>query len=102
MFSSPVQMYGIGAVVGTLVGTVLGQGVGRRAALMMLCLPDILAWVIAALANNILMIKVIRECCCYFWILMNSIIMMFQTSRFLAGLAAGGYSLCVQVRVTEL
>ena len=52
-------MYGIGAVVGTLVGTGLGQGVGRRAALMMLCLPDILSWVIAALANNILMIKVI-------------------------------------------
>ena len=51
-------MYGIGAVVGTLLGTALGQGVGRRAALMMLCLPDILAWVIAALANNILMIKV--------------------------------------------
>ena len=51
-------MYGIGAVLGTLVGTVLGQGVGRRAALMMLSLPDILAWVIAALANNILMIKV--------------------------------------------
>ena len=58
-------MYGIGAVVGALVGTALGQGVGRRAALMMLCIPDILAWVIAALANNILMIKVTkmrREC----------------------------------------
>ena len=53
-------MYGIGAVVGTVVGTGLGQGVGRRAALMMLCLPDILAWVIAALANNILMIKVTK------------------------------------------
>ena len=53
-------MYGIGAVVGTLVGTALGQGAGRRAALMILCLPDILAWVIAALANNILMIKVIK------------------------------------------
>ena len=51
-------MYGIGAVMGTLVGTVLGQGLGRRAALMLLCLPDILAWVVAALANNILMIKV--------------------------------------------
>ena len=55
-------MYGIGAVLGTLVGTVLGQGVGRRAALMMLSLPDILAWVIAALANNILMIKVTGLC----------------------------------------
>ena len=53
-------MYGIGAVVGTLVGTALGQGAGRRAALMMLCLPDILAWIIAALANNITMIKVIK------------------------------------------
>lgn len=74
-------MYGIGAVLGTLVGTVLGQGVGRRAALMMLSLPDILAWVIAALANNILMIK---------------------TSRFLAGLAAGGYSLCIQIYVGEI
>ena len=59
MFSSSVQMYGIGAVMGTLVCTALGQSVGRRAALMMLCLPDILAWVVAALANNILMIKVI-------------------------------------------
>ena len=63
-------MYGIGAVVGTLVGTALGQGAGRRAALMMLCLPDILAWVIAALANNILMIKVTKMLSdTEFWIL---------------------------------
>ena len=51
-------MYGIGAVVGTLVGTVLGQSLGRRAALMLLAIPDILAWVIAALANNVLMLEV--------------------------------------------
>ena len=95
-------MYGIGAVVGTLVGTALGQGAGRRAALMMLCLPDILAWVIAALANNILMIKVMRRDN-EFWIMkINVHITMFQTSRFLAGLAAGGYSLCIQARVSEL
>ena len=90
-------MYGIGAVVGTLVGTGLGQGVGRRAALMMLCLPDILSWVIAALANNILMIKVTE-----YKEIINSQDTMFQTSRFLAGLAAGGYSLCIQARVSDL
>ena len=51
-------MYGIGAVVGTLGATALAQLVGRRAALMLLTLPDILAWIIAALANTILMIEV--------------------------------------------
>jgi len=76
-----VQMYGIGAVVGTLGATALAQLVGRRAALMLLTLPDILAWIIAALANTILMI---------------------ETSRFLAGLAAGGYILCIQVYVGEI
>ena len=64
-------MYGIGAVLGTLVGTALGQGAGRRAALMILCLPDILAWVIAALANNITMIKVM--CNNGFWLLLMNV-----------------------------
>ena len=46
------------------------------ACLLVLALPDLVGWVLAALASNLAML---------------------HTSRLLAGLAAGGYILCIQV-----
>ena len=92
-----VRLYGLGTVVGALVAMVLGQTYGRRgkssthsnhrhrhrvtvslsaACLLVLAVPDLLGWVVAALASNLAML---------------------HTSRLLAGAAAGGYILCIQV-----
>ena len=46
------------------------------ACLLVLAVPDLLGWVVAALASNLAML---------------------HTSRLLAGTAAGGYILCIQV-----
>ena len=97
-----VRLYGLGTVVGALVAMVLGQTYGRRgksstvttdtykdteadgpvvtslsaACLLVLAVPDLVGWVVAALASNLAML---------------------HTSRLLAGTAAGGYILCIQV-----
>ena len=47
----------------------------------MLAVPDLLGWVLAALASNLAML---------------------HTSRLLAGVAAGGYILCIQVHRRSL
>ena len=51
------------------------------ACLLVLAVPDLLGWVLAALASNLAML---------------------HTSRLLAGAAAGGYILCIQVHRKSL
>jgi len=76
-----VQMYGVGAVLGILLATILGQLYGRRACLMFLAVPDMIGWVITAIATNTVLL---------------------QSARFISGVAGGGYILCVQVFVGEI
>lgn len=76
-----VQIYGIGAVFGILIATVLGQLYGRRACLMFLAVPDMIGWVITAIATST---------------------SLLQSARFILGMAGGGYLLCVQVYVGEI
>merc|ERR1712241_359569 len=74
-------MFSLGAIFGGLISAFLGKTYGRRVSLMMLTLPDLLGWVLVASSQNI-------------W--------MMLTGRFLAGLAAAGYSPNIQIFVAEV
>jgi MFS family permease len=75
------SIFGLGAIVGGLSAAYLGNRFGRRVALMCLVVPDLLSWVLVATAQNLPMMLV---------------------GRFLAGLAAAGYSPNIQIFVAEI
>jgi len=74
-------MFSLGAIFGGLISAFLGKTYGRRVSLMLLTVPDLLGWILVASSQNI-------------W--------MMLTGRFLAGLAAGGYSPNIQIFVAEI
>jgi len=74
-------MFSLGAIFGGLISAFLGKTYGRRVSLMMLTVPDLLGWILVASSQNI-------------W--------MMLTGRFLAGLAAAGYSPNIQIFVAEI
>merc|ERR1719189_1830650 len=74
-------IFGLGAVVGGLSSAYLGNRFGRRVSLLLLALPDLLSWVMVAAAQNLPMMLV---------------------GRFLAGVAAAGYSPNIQIFVCEI
>ena len=75
------SIFGLGAIVGGLSAAYLGNRFGRRVALLCLVLPDLLSWVLVATAQNLPMMLV---------------------GRFLAGMAAAGYSPNIQIFVQEI
>lgn len=75
------SIFGLGAVVGGLSAAYLGNRFGRRVTLMCLVFPDLLSWVMIATAQNLPMMLV---------------------GRFMAGLAAAGYSPNIQIFVAEI
>ena len=74
-------MFSLGAIFGGLISAFLGKTYGRRVSLMMLTVPDLLGWILVASSQNI-------------W--------MMLAGRFLAGLAAAGYSPNIQIFVAEI
>merc|ERR550532_2551013 len=74
-------MFSLGAIFGGLISAFLGKTYGRRVSLMVLTVPDLLGWILVASSQNI-------------W--------MMLTGRFLAGLAAAGYSPNIQIFVAEI
>jgi len=74
-------IFGIGAVFGGLCSAVLGNRYGRRVCLLMLCLVDLLGWILIAGAQDLAMMLV---------------------GRFLSGFVAAGYSPCIQIYVAEI
>lgn len=74
-------MFSLGAIFGGLISAFLGKTYGRRVSVMMLTVPDLLGWILVASSQNI-------------W--------MMLTGRFLAGLAAAGYSPNIQIFVAEI
>jgi len=74
-------MFSLGAIFGGFISAFLGKTYGRRVSLMMLTVPDLLGWILVASSQNI-------------W--------MMLTGRFLAGLAAAGYSPNIQIFVAEI
>jgi len=74
-------MFSLGAIFGGLISAFLGKTYGRRVSLMLLTVPDLLGWILVASSQNI-------------W--------MMLTGRFLAGLAAAGYSPNIQIFVAEI
>ena len=77
----PVDMFGVGAVLGAALASLLGHHYGRRLCLMTLAVMDLLGWLVMATSTNL---------------------GMLVGSRFLSGCAGGGYMLCVQVYVGEI
>lgn len=67
--------------MGGLVSAYLGKKFGRRVSILMLAGPDLLGWILVASAPNL-------------W--------MMLAGRFLAGLAAAGYSPNIQIFVAEI
>jgi len=74
-------VFSLGAILGGLVSAYLGKKFGRRVSLLMLAVPDLLGWILVASAQNL-------------W--------MMLAGRFLAGLAAAGYSPNIQIFVAEI
>ena len=70
------SIFGLGAIFGGFAAGFLGTKFGQRKTLFMLAVPDIVAWIFIASAQNIPM-------------------MLF--GRFLAGFCAAGYSPTIQV-----
>lgn len=70
-----------GSVMGGLASSLLGTYLGRRVALIVLTLPDLLGWVMVGLADRPGLIL---------------------TSRFLCGLAGAGYIANIQIYVAEI
>ena len=71
------SIFGLGAIFGGFASGFLGSKFGQRKTLFMLAVPDIVAWIFIASAQNIPM-------------------MLF--GRFLSGFCAAGYSPTIQVR----
>merc|ERR1712061_822601 len=66
------SIFGLGAIFGGFAAAYLGSKYGQRKALIMLAVPDMVAWVLIASAQNMPMMLI---------------------GRFLSGFSAAGYSL---------
>jgi len=75
------SIFGLGAIFGGFAAGFLGTKFGQRKTLFMLAVPDIVAWIFIASAQNIPM-------------------MLF--GRFLAGFCAAGYSPTIQTYIAEI
>jgi len=75
------SIFGLGAIFGGFAAGILGSKFGQRKTLLMLAVPDIVAWIFIASAQNIPM-------------------MLF--GRFLAGFCAAGYSPTIQTYIAEI
>jgi len=75
------SIFGLGAIFGGFAAAYLGSKFGQRKALMMLAVPDIVAWVLIASAQNIPMMLI---------------------GRFLSGFTAAGFSPSIQIYVAEI
>jgi len=74
------SIFGLGAILGGIISGPLGSHYGRRISLLLLTLPDILAWVLLACPPSLPLLLL---------------------ARFLNGLAAAGYSPTIQIFVAE-
>merc|ERR1711994_880463 len=74
-------IFGIGAIFGALLSAYLGNQYGRKMSLILLAIPDLLGWILVASSQNL---------------------GMMLAGRFLAGLAAAGYSPNIQIFVAEI
>jgi len=75
------SIFGLGAIMGGFAAAYLGSKFGQRKALIMLAVPDMVAWVLIASAQNMPMMLI---------------------GRFLSGFAAAGYSPSIQIYVAEI
>jgi len=75
------SIFGLGAIFGGFASGFLGSKFGQRKTLFMLAVPDIVAWIFIASAQNIPM-------------------MLF--GRFLSGFCAAGYSPTIQTYIAEI
>jgi len=75
------SIFGLGAIFGGFAAGYLGTKFGQRKTMFMLAVPDIVAWIFIASAQNIPM-------------------MLF--GRFLAGFSAAGYSPTIQTYIAEI
>jgi facilitated trehalose transporter len=75
------SIFGLGAIFGGFAAGYLGTTFGQRKTMIMLAVPDIVAWIFIASAQNIPM-------------------MLF--GRFLAGFSAAGYSPTIQTYIAEI
>jgi len=75
------SIFGLGAIFGGFAAGYLGTKFGQRKTMFMLAVPDIVAWIFIASAQNVPM-------------------MLF--GRFLAGFSAAGYSPTIQTYVAEI
>jgi len=75
------SIFGLGAIFGGFASAYLGSKFGQRKALIMLAVPDMLAWMLIASAQNIPMMLI---------------------GRFLSGFAAAGFSPSIQIYVAEI
>lgn len=75
------SIFGLGAIFGGFAAAVLSSKCGQRKALLMLAIPDILAWILIASAQNVPMMLI---------------------GRFLSGFCAAGYSPAIQTYIAEI
>jgi len=75
------SIFGLGAIFGGFAAAYLGSKYGQRKALIMLAVPDMVAWVLIASAQNMPMMLI---------------------GRFLSGFSAAGYSPSIQIYVAEI
>jgi len=75
------SIFGLGAIFGGFAAGYLGTKFGQRKTMFMMAVPDIVAWIFIASAQNVPM-------------------MLF--GRFLAGFSAAGYSPTIQTYVAEI
>jgi predicted MFS family arabinose efflux permease len=72
------SIFGLGAIFGGFTTAFLGSKFGRRKAILMMAVPDLIGWVLIASSRNLYMILI---------------------GRFLSGFSAAGYSPSIQVRL---
>lgn len=75
------SIFGLGAIFGGFSTAFLSSKFGRRKAIMVMALPDLIGWVLIASSQNLFMILI---------------------GRFLSGFSAAGYSPAIQVFIAEI
>lgn len=75
------SIFGIGAIFGGFATAYLGSKFGRRQALVMMAVPDIIGWILIASSQNLPMMLI---------------------GRFLSGFCAAGYSPSIQIYIAEI
>lgn len=75
------SIFGLGAIFGGFAAGYLGTTFGQRKTMIMLAVPDIVAWIFIASAQNV---------------------PMMLLGRFLAGFSAAGYSPTIQTYIAEI